>query len=437
VATTGASSLHANGHDGSGIDIAQIDSGVVPVAGFNQTGKLVHGPDLSFESQAESLIHLDTYGHGTHIGGIIASPQGMAPGSRLVSLKVADALGATDVSQVIAAIDWVVEHRTDNGLNIRVLNISYGTDGVQSHEVDPLSYAVQRAWRAGIVVVVAAGNDGNAAALRNPAISPYVIAVGATDTKGTTATWDDVVADFSNCGTASRSVDVVAPGVSIRSLRSPGSYADQTHPDARVYNDYFKGSGTSQSAAVVSGAAALLLDQRPRLTPDRVKALLVETAIDVSASTRCQGGGTIDLATAASTRAPKAEQSHLPSSGLGSLHGARGTMVLVHNDVPLAGEQDIMGNPWNAELWVKLAANDATWSGGDWNGASWSGASWSGASWSGASWSGASWSGASWSGASWSGASWSGASWSGASWSGASWSGASWSGSSWAGSLWS
>lgn len=92
--------------------------------------------------------------------------------------------GAVDVSQVIAAVDWVVEHRDDDARNpIRVLNLSYGTDGIQDHEVDPLTHAVENAWRAGIVVVVSAGNDGwDAAKLNNPAYDPYVIAVGSADT---------------------------------------------------------------------------------------------------------------------------------------------------------------------------------------------------------------------------------------------------------------
>ena len=102
---------------------------------------------------------------------------GIAPGSRIVNIKVADSNRATDVSQVLAAIDWVVQHRTDNGMNIRVVNLSFGTDGNQSYVLDPLAFAVEQAWRAGIVVVVAAGNDGNGFALRNPASDPYVIAV--------------------------------------------------------------------------------------------------------------------------------------------------------------------------------------------------------------------------------------------------------------------
>ncbi len=223
------------GYTGAGIDVALIDSGVVPVEGLTQPGKVINGPDLSFESQADNLRYLDTFGHGTHMAGIIAGRDtdtpitnlntdafmGIAPGSRIVNIKVADSNGATDVSQVLAAIDWVVQHRTDNGMNIRVVNLSFGTDGNQSYVLDPLAFAVEQAWRAGIVVVVAAGNDGNGFALRNPASDPYVIAVGASESAKTRTKISSVM-DFSNCGTTDRYVDVVVPGKSIVSLRSPG-----------------------------------------------------------------------------------------------------------------------------------------------------------------------------------------------------------------------
>src|SRR5919199_2903866 len=85
---------------------------------------------------------------------------GMAPDARVVSVKVADSAGASDVSQVIAGIDWVVQNRNRNGLNIRVLNLSFGTDSAQGYQLDPLAYAAEVAWRSGIVVVVSAGNTG-------------------------------------------------------------------------------------------------------------------------------------------------------------------------------------------------------------------------------------------------------------------------------------
>ena len=116
-----------------------------------------------------------------------SSYQGVAPGARVVSVKVADSNGRTDVSQVIAAIDWVVQHANDPGFNIRVLSLSFGTDSLQSYTVDPLAYAAEVAWRHGIVVVVSSGNiPGNR--LTDPAIDPFVIAAAATaSAKRTTA----------------------------------------------------------------------------------------------------------------------------------------------------------------------------------------------------------------------------------------------------------
>jgi len=196
------------GYTGAGIDVALIDSGVAPVAGI--ASQVINGPDLSFESQAPNLTNIDTYGHGTHLAGLIAGRdpglkagrededvdryfEGAAPGARIVSLKVAASDGATDVSQVIAAIDWVVTHQHADGLNIRVLNLSFGTDSSQSYELDPLAYAAEVAWLKGIVVVVAAGNSGlETPTLTDPAIDPYVIAVGADDTRGTDDPKDDL-----------------------------------------------------------------------------------------------------------------------------------------------------------------------------------------------------------------------------------------------------
>jgi serine protease AprX len=446
-----AKELWDAGVDGSGVDVALIDSGVVPVDGLTYPGKVVNGPDFSFESQADHLQYLDTYGHGTHMAGIIAGRDdsgaigdpdtftGIAPGARIINVKVADATGGVDVTQVIAAIDWVVQHRTDNGLNIRVLNLSYGTDSGIDYEDSALAFAVEQAWEAGIVVVVAAGNDGNNAMLRDPATDPFIIAVGSADNNVTSTAADDSVNSFSNCGPGTnRNVDVVAPGTSVVSLRNPGSYADENHPDAGVDGRFFVGSGTSQAAAVVAGSVALLLDVHPGWDPDDVKTALTDNADPLnSAPVECQGAGMVDVAAAAAANLPNnTRQSFRGSSGDGPIEDVRGTNHVVHDGVALTGEQDIFGNPFDTYIWASLAASLDSWDGGMWNGASWSGASWSGASWSGASWSGASWSGASWSGASWSSIEWSGASWSGASWSGASWSGASWSGASWSGDVW-
>ncbi|MCU1461655.1 MAG: peptidase and in kexin sedolisin [Acidimicrobiales bacterium] len=431
----GASSLQAQGITGSGIGIAIVDSGVVPVAGLTGAGKVVNGPDLSFESQYADGQYLDTYGHGTHMAGIAAgndgaggSFKGVAPGARIVSLKVASHDGAADVSQVLAAIDWVVQHRNDPGMNIRVLNLSYGTAGLQSPQLDPIAFAVENAWRHGIVTVVAGGNDGTTrGSLTDPAMDPYVLATGAANLNGSSLLACASVAPFSS-RSSSRSVDVIAPGVSIQSLRDPGSAIDQAHPGAVVDTRFFRGSGTSQAAAVLSGAVALLLQARPTLTPDQVKALLKTTAAPLALlDQRAEGSGMINVLAAANGRVPfGATQTWPTATGTGSIEQARGGSHVALNGVELTGEQDIMGQPWNGATWAQDSAAAVAWTGGTWNGTDWTGACLCATSWSGASWTGQSWTGQSWTGQSWTGKSWTGQSWTGQSWTGQSWTGKSW-----------
>jgi subtilisin family serine protease len=450
----GAAEFWARGYTGQGVDVAMIDSGVVPVNGLTAHGKVINGADLSFESQAENLRYLDTFGHGTHMAGIIAgrddtvtppaaaSPSqfvGIAPNARVLNVKVADANGATDVSQVIAAIDWVVQHRKDPGMNVRILNLSFGTDGLQSHALDPLTYAVEVAWAKGLVVVVAAGNQGyGSPKMNNPAYAPDVIAVGAADSKGTSSTGDDTIPGFSSCGNLGRHPDLVAPGKSIVSLRAPSSNIDLMYPGGRERDRFFRGSGTSQAAAVASGAAALLLSQRPHLSPEQVKTLLTSTASEIpGADSVCQGAGMIDLGAARTASTPLVIRQNTQSSGQGSIEEARGTAHVVDGDEALTGERDIFRVPWSGATWSVTSLSGSSWSGGTWRGTEWSGRSWTGTSWAGPSWAATVWSGPSWSGRSWSDPSWSGKSWSGKSWSGEGWTGKSWSGKSWGGAAWS
>jgi serine protease AprX len=442
-------------YTGQGVGVALIDSGIAPVQGLT-SGNVVDGPDLSFESQVPQLAHLDTYGHGTHMASIIVGRDvqmaadkyassdshhfnGIAPDARLISLKVAANNGAVDVSQVIAAIDWVVQHRNDPSFNIKVLNLSYGTDSKQSPAVDPLDYAVENAWRAGITVVVAAGNDGtNRQELADPANDPLVLAVGADDPMNSDSVGDDQVPAFSQRGNAGRHVDLIAPGVHILGLRDPGSFIDQNNPGAVVNDRFFRGSGTSQSAAVVSGLAALYLSKYPTATPDQVKRALMMTAtVPSSVKATYAGLGVPDVNKALGQKPMAYTQPATAATGTGSLEAARGSFHVNDGTTDLTGEQDIFGHTWTGSDWAALSALGATWSGGDWNGSTWSGSTWSGSTWSGATWSGATWSGATWSGATWSGATWSGATWSGATWSGATWSGATWSGATWSGATWS
>jgi serine protease AprX len=448
---------------GKGVTVAVIDTGVAPVEGLTTTGKVVNGPDLSFESQAENTRYLDGYGHGTHMAGIIAGRDnyvsdsnlddprnfvGLAPGARILNMKVGTADGGVDVSQVIAAIDWVVQHRNDNGMNVRVLNLSYGTPSTQSYLLDPLAHAVENAWRAGIVVVAAAGNDYTSTPrLTMPAADPYVIAVGAVNHVGTADPRDDVVADFTNGGSATRRPDLLAPGKSVVSLRVPGSMSDVKHPEGRISGETtgrsFRGSGTSQAAAVVSGAAALLLQARPSMTPDQMKALLTRTADPlVQNPVPAMGDGVLDIRGAMEAATPSAlwsRQTWQVSTGKGTLEASRGPAHVVDpaNGVALTGETDALGNPWDARSWSRASSGRTAWSGGTWNGGDWSGTQWSASSWSGAAWEARSWSARSWSGIDWLARSWSDDTWAARSWSASDWLARSWSNNSWGARSWS
>jgi serine protease AprX len=428
----GADEFWKAGSDGTGVDVALIDTGVAPVEGL---GSVINGPDFSLDAGA-GQDGLDEYGHGTHLAGIIAGHDagyedtkiehgvepdkwakthyaGIAPGARIVNVRVGAADGAADVSQLITAIGWTVEHAHTDGLNIRVINLSVGTSGVQDYRTDPLTYAVERAWRAGIVVVVAAGNDGATADLADPAYDPFVVTVGASDTMNTTGTGDDVVADFSSRGTANRRPDFVAPGRSIVSLRDPGSVIDDANPNAVVTDRFFKGSGTSEAAAVASGAVALLLDRYPDLTPNQVKALLAHSGHKLplkSGVTLDAGMRNIDLKEAVGkakdVRANKipSEQRFDLATGTGSLEAARGDSHLILDGSNQAGEVDAFGDAWNP-------ADPTTWTASRWTGSRWSGSRWSGSRWSGSRWSGSRWSGSRWSGSRWSGNVWNNTAW--------------------------
>ncbi|HUW16492.1 MAG TPA: S8 family serine peptidase, partial [Actinomycetes bacterium] len=443
TAYSGAQAYWKAGFTGKGVDVAVIDTGVTPVEGLNTPGKVVNGPDLSFESQRKGLQNLDANGHGTFMAGLIAGRdsglsapyidgpasayRGMAPDARIVNMKVGSADGAVDVSQVIAAIDWVVEHKDDNGLNIRVLTLAYGTDSTQDYRIDPLAHAVERAWNAGIFVAVAAGNEGyvgDGGKLASPCTDPFILCVGASQSNGTATIGDDLVAPFSAIGNRRRYVDLVAPGTHIQGLRVPGAYIDQKYAEGRLDDRFFRGSGTSEATAIVSGAAALVIQQRPSITPDELKLLLLRNAQRIGQSLTRQGMGELNLTAVLNADATQSSWRdadwrerewrdgdwrdgdlrngiwrysntyRAPSTGTGSLEAARGSQHVILDGVVLEGEQDIFGHKFDA---ASRAQAVRYWVGGDWNGNTWSGNTWSGNTWSGNTWSGNTWSGNTWS----------------------------------------
>jgi serine protease AprX len=464
----GAHDAYQRGLTGKGVGVALIDTGVAPVPGLT-SGNVVNGPDLSFDSQAPGLAHLDGYGHGTHLASIIAGRDvagtpssyldpsrfdGVAPDATLVNVKVGAADGAVDVSQVIAGIDWVVEHSHDNGLNIRVINLAYGTDSTQAASVDPLAYAVENAWRHGIVVVVAGGNDGESSkTLADPAYDPHVIAVGAMDDAGTASSSDDTVPDWSTRGTSARHVDVVAPGVSVLGLRVPGGTADSENPQARVGDRFARASGTSQATAVVSGEVALMLQQNPYLTPDQIKQLVMNTASGIASTLPIFGGSGLINLRAVLTNPVSALLKTVTGllgallgpgwgSGSGSLEAARGSVHVSDGTTELRGEKDILGKAWSGYTWARQTSGGYAWQGGYWRGELWTGPAWQSGTfpttaWAGSNWGGLSWSSYAWTSKSWQDGTWTSKSWQDGSWTSKSWQDGSWTSKSWQGDDWS
>jgi serine protease AprX len=359
----GAGMLGFSGPDGQGVDVALVDSGVVPVGSLAQPGRVVYGPDFSSERLDRDLRNLDTFGHGTHLAGLIAGRDpitgfaGVAPAARLVSLKIAGADGETSLARVLAALDWIRRNHDAPGYNIRVVNLSLGVPG-EDYRSDALAWAVEQLWQEGIVVVAAAGNKGAAARMLDmPADDPFVIAAGASDTKKTPDARDDRVADFSS-RSRWRSVDLVAPGTSLVSLRVPGSTLDLEFPSGRVDGRYFRGSGTSQAAAVTSGIAARVLSARPELNPDQLKAVLMAAAVDLPDPRSADGAGRIDLRRALTVPAPSSE------------------------DAKQRFEPSVLDlDRLRRELDDEDLGPAAQWAGRRWSGRRWSGRRWSGDSW--------------------------------------------------------
>ena len=289
--SVGADKAWAAGITGKGIGVAVIDSGIngdMPdfknADGSSRiTANVIASPGATRPG--------DEVGHGTHVAGIIAGNSfhrdvtdpargayvGIAPEADLIAIKAADDAGNSTVLDVIMALQFVVDHKDD--LNIRVVNLSVSSDTPGSYLSDPLDAAVEFAWHAGVVVVAAAGNRGSAADAVQyaPGNDPFVISVGASDEVDTPDSADDTLATFSSRGVTQDGVakpNIVAPGARIVAPLAMGSAFQTLCPTCVVAGEYLRIGGTSMAAPVVAGAAALLLQARPELNPDQVKALL-------------------------------------------------------------------------------------------------------------------------------------------------------------------
>ena len=391
VRSTNVNSL---GVTGRGVTVAIVDTGITEVADLSgrvvpiQNGGVLGGTSPCKNFSGESTCD-DSYGHGTFIAGIIAGNgaasngkwKGVAPQANVLSVKIAGANGAADVSNVLAGIQWVVSFKST--YNIKVLNLSLGTNSTQTYRSDPMNYAVEKAWDAGIVVVVAASNLGpQAGTISKPGDDPWVVTVGAIDDHGTVGLGDDTIPNFSARGpTAADGLakpDLVAPGGHIISLRAPGSAIDTQFPNY-VDGAYRKGSGTSMATGVVSGSVALMLQANPTWAPNRVKYALTATTRGAASDDPMDVGAGVVDAYAASFAAPagNANAGLDRSTGLGSLDASRGT-VQVQADNP---DQTVVNGflTMQLALWDPIAYTGLPWTPATWQLSQFAGGAWYGA----------------------------------------------------------
>ena len=447
--------LWETGVNGSGVTVALLDTGVY-AAHPDLAGRVLHCEDLSHERGTVAEC-ADTFGHGTFMAGLIAGNgassdgkyQGAAPGANIVAVKAAGYDGSTDVSTILAGIQWTVAHKAIYGID--VLNLSLGTDSSQDYRLSPLNYAVEQAWKAGITVVVSAGNSGpDASTVMKPGDDPYVITVGASNDEGSMTVNDDQVPVFSSKGPTRANgltkPDVVAPGVHTVSLRSPGSAIDNKYGStAAIGSGYFKGTGTSMSTATVSGVVAQILQANPSLTPDQVKHRLMSTSRKIAnTDPNAAGAGVVDAYAASTSLSLAAANAGLiPSSGAGLLQldraGLDVEVVTPAGQVALFGEfvAQIDTNNVSTENPAGLVPFLASsWKVDGWDASSWKASSWKVNDWAASSWKASSWKGTEWEASSWKGTEWNNLDWEASSWKASSWKDFNWDASSWKASSW-
>ncbi|MFC4077677.1 S8 family peptidase [Salinithrix halophila] len=274
-----------DGLTGKGVTIAVVDTGIHPHDDLMKpTMRIKAFVDLV----AKEKDSYDDQGHGSHCAGNAAGNGGLseglytspAPEADLVGVKVLDAEGSGRLSTVIQGVEWCVRHRKE--LGIRVLSLSLGAPAFESYRDDPLCQAVEKAWHSGIVVCAAAGNEGPyPMTIGTPGIDPLIITVGSADDKNTEDRQDDQKAPYSSRGPTFDFLvkpDIYAPGTNIVSLSVPGSPLEKQLPENRVGDHYISLSGTSMATPICAGVAALMLEANPALSPNDVKAILMDTS---------------------------------------------------------------------------------------------------------------------------------------------------------------
>jgi serine protease AprX len=372
--TMGVSQVRQMGYDGTGVGVAIIDSGISKDADFaNLWGR------LSFSNTSNTVN--DVYGHGTHVAGIVAGDgtdsdgfyQGVAPGATILGLKISDGDGLAYESDTVNAMQWALANKET--YNLRVVNLSINSTSEMSYHQSPMDAAAEILWFNGIVVVASAGNrsDGSSYNTINtaPANDPFIITVGASDENGSTMTSDDTMATYSaNDMTwdGYKKPDALAPGTNIYSVLSKDSGWRAMYPDRAVgAGQYFRLSGTSMAAPMVSGAVALLLQAEPNLTPDQVKYRLMNT------------GGTLygDFSEMDNDFAYVNVYELLTTPTTESANtGLQASQLLTTGSEPVDSSVS-----WNSVSWNSVSWNSVSWNSVSWNSVSWNSVSWNSVSW--------------------------------------------------------
>ncbi|MEA2248602.1 MAG: serine protease AprX [Solirubrobacteraceae bacterium] len=393
------------GVTGRGVGVAVVDSGVQGDLADFDVARLDGRSRVAVNAVVNpaAATGSDGLGHGTHIAGLIAGNGlarpfgdpvrghylGVAPEASLIAVKAGDDEGDATVLDIIDGLQFVVDHRDDYG--IRVVNLSLSSRIAESHLTDPLDAAVEATWNAGIVVVTAAGNRGDSddAVSYAPGNDPWVISVGGVDDQGTKRISDDELATWSSRGVTQdgyEKPDVVAPGARLVSTVPAGSVYRDLCPQCVVEGDYFRASGTSMAAALVSGAVADILQVHPDWTPDQVKRALKrrsrairdenddDAAVDAGGTVipePAAPGDTIAGGEIAIDRVLRYYRSRIPVSA------NRGLPVNELID-PATGGLDYTRTSWSRTSW-SLAVDPLRTS---WSWLSWARTSWSRTSWS-------------------------------------------------------
>ena len=427
--------------EGAGVTVAVVDTGVADVADL--AGRVTH-VDVSGSRDGSQ----DGYGHGTFVAGLVAGNgsssdgayAGVAPGASILDVRVASSDGSSDLVRVLKGLQAVAAHP-----EVDVVNLSLSSGSPLPYQIDPLTVALESLWRKGITVVVPAGNDGEDGkrTITSPGVDPVLLTVGGLDENATARHSDDSVAAWSSQGPAPQGVakpDLVAPGAHVISTASVGSVVWNDNPTSRVGTSYQKGSGTSFSTAVASGAAAILLADRPELSPDQVKSLTTSSAYDVAGSKRLTGAGGLDLARALTATAPevRAARNEIPGS---ASSWATLLQALLDGDAVTAASSWALLSPearqWAARQWAELSPDARQWAARQWAASSWAASSWAAVEGSAEQWAARQWAARQWAARQWADSDWSARQWSARQWSARQWSDSSWTADDWSARQWS